>query len=50
MRWQKQEELKLAHEQLSVAHDNLAQEHALLTKKLTNKETKTSESSSFGVK
>jgi hypothetical protein len=42
------EELKLAHEELSVAHDNLAQEHALLTKKPSNEETKTSESSSFG--
>jgi len=40
------EELKLAHEELSVAHDNLVQDHALLTKKLSNKEIKTSESSS----
>jgi len=38
----------LAHEELSVAHDNLVQDHALLTKKLSNEETKTSESSSFG--
>jgi hypothetical protein len=38
----------LAHEELSVVHDNLAQEHALLTKKFSNEETKTSESSSFG--
>jgi hypothetical protein len=42
------EELKLAHEELSVAYDNLVQDHALLTKKLSNEETKTSESSSFG--
>jgi hypothetical protein len=42
------EELKLAHEELSVAHDNLVQDHALLTKKLSNEETKTSESSSLG--
>jgi len=42
------EELKLAHEELYVAHDNLVQDHALLTKKISNEETKTSESSSFG--
>ncbi|KAG0532816.1 hypothetical protein BDA96_04G139600 [Sorghum bicolor] len=42
------EELKLAHEELCVAHDNLVKDHALLTKKLSNKEIKTSESSSFG--
>jgi hypothetical protein len=42
------EELKLVHEELSVAHDNLVQDHALLTKKLSNEETKTSESSSLG--
>jgi hypothetical protein len=42
------EELKLAHEELCVAHDNLVQDHALLTKKLSNEETKTSESSSLG--
>lgn len=41
------EELKLAHEELCVAHDNLVQDHAFLTKKLSNKETKTSESSLF---
>ncbi|OQU77718.1 hypothetical protein SORBI_3009G092850 [Sorghum bicolor] len=41
-------ELKLAHEELCVAHDNLVQDNAFLTKKLSNKETKTSESSSFG--
>ncbi|KAG0543089.1 hypothetical protein BDA96_02G159600 [Sorghum bicolor] len=40
--------LKLAHEELYVAHDNLVQDHAFLTKNLSNKETKTSESSSFG--
>ena len=38
----------MAHEELSVAHDNLVQEHAFLTKKLSNEETKTSESSSHG--
>jgi hypothetical protein len=38
----------LAHEELSVAHDNLIQDYALLTKKLSNDETKTSETSSFG--
>jgi len=42
------EELKLAHEELSVAHDNLVLDHAFLTKKLSNEETKTSESSSLG--
>ncbi|KAG0543054.1 hypothetical protein BDA96_02G156800 [Sorghum bicolor] len=42
------EELKLAHEELCVAHDNLVKDHAFLTKKLFNKEIKTSESSSFG--
>jgi hypothetical protein len=41
-------ELKWAHEELSVAHDNLVQDHALLTKKLSNEETKTSENSSLG--
>jgi len=30
------EELKLAHEELSVAHDNLVQDHAFLTKELSN--------------
>ena len=38
----------MAHEELSVAHDNLVLDHAFLTKKLSIKETKTSESSSFG--
>jgi hypothetical protein len=42
------EELKLAHEELGVAHDNLVQDHAFLTNKLSNIETKTSESSSHG--
>ena len=42
------EELKLVHEELCVAHDNLVKDHAFLTKKLSNEETKTSESSSFG--
>jgi len=42
------EELKLTHEELCVAYDNLVQDHALLTMKLSNEETKTSESSSFG--
>jgi len=42
------EELKLVHEELCAAHDNLVQNHAFLTKKLSNEETKTSESSSFG--
>ena len=39
-------ELKLNHEELSVAHDTLVQDHAFLTKKLSNGKTKTSESSS----
>ena len=42
------EELKLAHEELSVAHNNLVQDHAFLTKGLSNEKTKTSESSSHG--
>ncbi|KAG0514191.1 hypothetical protein BDA96_10G169200 [Sorghum bicolor] len=42
------EELKLIHEELCVTHDNLIKDHAFLTKKLSNEETKTSESSSFG--
>ncbi|KAG0537928.1 hypothetical protein BDA96_03G190800 [Sorghum bicolor] len=42
------EELKLVYEELCVAHDNLVQNHAFLTKNLSNEETKTSESSSFG--
>ncbi|OQU83617.1 hypothetical protein SORBI_3005G145950 [Sorghum bicolor] len=41
-------ELKLAHEELCVAHDNLVKDHAFLTKKISNKEIKTSESSSLG--
>ena len=44
------EELKLTHEELSVAHENLVLDHALLTSKLSNKEIKTSESSSHGSK
>ncbi|KAG0549552.1 hypothetical protein BDA96_01G265400 [Sorghum bicolor] len=42
------EELKLIHEELCVTHDNLIKDHAFFTKKLSNEETKTSESSSFG--
>ncbi|KAG0521120.1 hypothetical protein BDA96_08G133700 [Sorghum bicolor] len=42
------EELKLIHEELCVTHDNLIKDHAFLTKKLSNEETKTIESSSFG--
>ncbi|KAG0523427.1 hypothetical protein BDA96_07G122300 [Sorghum bicolor] len=42
------EELKLVHEELCVTHDNLVKNHAFLTKRLSNEETKTSESSSFG--
>jgi len=42
------EEIKLAHEELRVAHDNLVQDYAFLTKKLSHKEIKTSESSSLG--
>jgi hypothetical protein len=42
------EELKLAHEELSVTHNNLVQDHAFLTKELSNGKTKTSESSSHG--
>ena len=38
----------MAHEELYVAHDNLVKNHSFLTKKLSNKETKTSESSSLG--
>ena len=41
-------ELKLAHEELSVTHDNLVQYHAFLTKELSNKKSKNSESSSHG--
>ena len=39
-------ELKLAHEEFSVAHNNLVQDHAFLTKEISNGKTKTSESSS----
>ena len=35
------EELKLVHEELCVAHNNLVKDHAFLTKKLSNDETKT---------
>ncbi|KAG0520290.1 hypothetical protein BDA96_08G061300 [Sorghum bicolor] len=42
------EELKLIHEELCVTHDNLLKDHAFLTKKISNEEIKTSESSSFG--
>ncbi|KAG0525323.1 hypothetical protein BDA96_06G046000 [Sorghum bicolor] len=42
------EELKLVHEELCVAHDNLVKDLAFLTKKISNEEIKTSESSSFG--
>ncbi|KAG0532768.1 hypothetical protein BDA96_04G135600 [Sorghum bicolor] len=42
------EELKLVHEELCVTHDNLVKDHAFLTKKISNEEIKTSESSSFG--
>ncbi|KAG0517675.1 hypothetical protein BDA96_09G109500 [Sorghum bicolor] len=42
------EELKLVHEELCVAHDNLVQDHALLTKKISYEEIKTSESSLLG--
>ena len=38
------EELKLAHKELSVAYDNLVQDHAFLTKELSNEKSKTSES------
>ncbi|KAG0520718.1 hypothetical protein BDA96_08G098500 [Sorghum bicolor] len=42
------EELKLVHEELCVTHDNLVKHHAFLTKKISNEEIKTSESSSLG--
>ncbi|OQU77972.1 hypothetical protein SORBI_3009G133201 [Sorghum bicolor] len=42
------EELKLVHEELCVTHDNLVKDHAFLTKKFSNEEIKTCESSSFG--
>ena len=38
----------MAHEELSVTHDNLVQDHAFLTKELSNKKSKTSKSSSHG--
>jgi hypothetical protein len=38
----------MAHEELSVTHDNVVQDHAFLTKELSNEKTKTSESSSLG--
>ncbi|KAG0529556.1 hypothetical protein BDA96_05G108700 [Sorghum bicolor] len=41
------EELKLVHEELCVTHDNLVKDHAFLTKKISNEEIKTSESSSL---
>ncbi|KAG0533107.1 hypothetical protein BDA96_04G164000 [Sorghum bicolor] len=41
-------ELKLVHEELCVTHDNLLKDHAFLTKKISNEEIKTSESSSLG--
>ncbi|KAG0542966.1 hypothetical protein BDA96_02G149500, partial [Sorghum bicolor] len=41
-------ELKLTHEELCVTHDNLVKDHAFLTKKISNEEIKTSESSSLG--
>ena len=43
------EELKLDYEELSVAHDNLVQDHAFITKELSNEKSKTSESSSHGL-
>ncbi|KAG0523364.1 hypothetical protein BDA96_07G117200 [Sorghum bicolor] len=42
------EELKLVHEELCVTHDNLVKDHAFITKKISNEEIKTSESSSLG--
>ncbi|KAG0517192.1 hypothetical protein BDA96_09G067200 [Sorghum bicolor] len=42
------EELKLVHEELCVTHDNLVKDDAFLTKKISNEEIKTSDSSSFG--
>ncbi|KAG0523405.1 hypothetical protein BDA96_07G120700 [Sorghum bicolor] len=35
------EDLKLVHEQLCVAHDNLVKDHAFLTMRISNEETKT---------
>jgi hypothetical protein len=43
------EELKLTHEELSVALSNLVEDHIFLANKLSNKETKTSESSTHGL-
>ncbi|OQU86991.1 hypothetical protein SORBI_3003G184732 [Sorghum bicolor] len=42
------EELKLVHEELCVTHDNLVKDRAFLTKKISNEEIKTSDSSSLG--
>ncbi|KAG0549685.1 hypothetical protein BDA96_01G276400 [Sorghum bicolor] len=42
------EELKLVHEKLCFTHDNLVKDHAFITKKISNEEIKTSESSSLG--
>ncbi|KAG0520315.1 hypothetical protein BDA96_08G063700 [Sorghum bicolor] len=42
------EGLKLVHEELCVTHNNLVKDHAFLTKKISNGEIKTSESSSLG--
>jgi hypothetical protein len=38
----------LDHEELSIAHDNLVQDHAFLTKELSNVKSKTNKSSSHG--
>ena len=38
----------MAHEELSITHDNLVQDHAFLTKELSNEKSKTSKSSSYG--
>jgi hypothetical protein len=38
----------LDHEELSVDHDNLVQDHAFLTKELSNEKSKTNKSSSHG--
>ena len=42
------EELKLVHEELCVTHDNLVKDYSFITKKISNEEIKTSESSSLG--
>ena len=39
----------MTHEEFSIAHENLVQDHAFLTKKISNKEIKTSERSSHGL-